>query len=204
MSACPIPVLSAVLAPVDTPPHPVTESEQAGLQHALSAMADPRDRRRDAGHGRRETRTVKAVTVATPGGLRFPHAQQAVRITRTRTVAGKTSRETAYYAISLPAEHAQPADLQDWARREWLIENQVHHVRDVTFHEDLHQARTGTGPAVMATLRNTAIGYHRANGDTNIARHQTLQPPPTRPHHRRDQRLPENAMTLPSTRPRLP
>src|SRR5437773_9387566 len=45
MSACPIPVLSAVLAPVDTPPHPVTESEQAGLQHALSAMADPRSLR---------------------------------------------------------------------------------------------------------------------------------------------------------------
>jgi hypothetical protein len=43
-------------------------------------------------------------------------------------------------------------------------------VRDVTFREDLHQARTGTGPAVMATLRNTAIGYHRTNGDTNIAR----------------------------------
>lgn len=44
------------------------------------------------------------------------------------------------------------------------------HVRDVTFREDLHQARTGTGPAVIATLRNTAIGYHRTNGDTNIAR----------------------------------
>jgi predicted transposase YbfD/YdcC len=128
------------------------------------------DRRREAGHGRRETRTVKAVTVATPGGLLFPHAQQAVRITRTRTVAGKTSRETVYYTVSLPAEHAQPTDLADWARREWLIENQVHHVRDVTFREDLHQARTGTGPAVMATLRNTAIGYHRTNGDTNIAR----------------------------------
>jgi predicted transposase YbfD/YdcC len=128
------------------------------------------DRRRDAGHGRRETRTVKAVTVATPGGLLFPHTKQAVRITRTRTIGDKTSRETAYYTVSLPAEHAQPTDLADWARREWLIENQIHHVRDVTFREDLHQARTGTGPAVMATLRNTAIGYHRANGDTNIAR----------------------------------
>jgi hypothetical protein len=29
---------------------------------------------------------------------------------------------------------------------------------------------TGTGPAVIATLRNTAIGYHRTNGETNIAR----------------------------------
>ena len=72
--------------------------------------------------------------------------------------------------MSLPAADAHPADLQDWIRREWLIENLVHHVRDVTFREDLHQARTGTGPAVMATLRNTAIGLHRTSGDTNIAR----------------------------------
>jgi len=50
------------------------------------------------------------------------------------------------------------------------VENWIHHVRDVTFREDLHQARTGTGPTVIATLRNTSIGYHRTNGDTNIAR----------------------------------
>lgn len=130
------------------------------------------DQTRDRGHGRRETRTVKAVTVSTPGGILFPHAHQAVRITRTRTTCttGKTSRETAYLTISLPAADARPADLQDWIRSEWLIENRVHHVRDVTFREDLHQARTGTGPAVIATLRNTAIGYHHTNGDTNIAR----------------------------------
>jgi predicted transposase YbfD/YdcC len=128
------------------------------------------DRTRDRGHGRRETRTVKAVTVRTPGGIGFPHAEQAVRITRTRIVAGKTSRETAYLTVSLPAGVAPPRDLQTWIRRHWHIENQIHHVRDVTFREDLHQARTGTGPAVIATLRNTAIGYHRTTGATNIAR----------------------------------
>jgi hypothetical protein len=47
------------------------------------------------------------------GGLGFPHAQQAIRITRTRTIGAKTSRETAYPVVSLPAAHAQPADLQD-------------------------------------------------------------------------------------------
>src|SRR5881392_466290 len=83
---------------------------------------------------------------------------------------GKTSRETAYLVVSLPAEHAQPEQLQDWARREWHIENRLHWIRDVTFREDAHQARTGNGPAVAAVLRNTAIGYHRINGQTNIAR----------------------------------
>lgn len=127
---------------------------------------------RDAGHGRRETRTVKAITPHTPGGIGFPHAEQAIRITRTRTTirSGKTTRETAYLTISLPATDAHPSDIQRWIRAEWLIENQVHHTRDVTFREDSHQARTGNGPAVMATLRNTSIGFHRASGDTNIAR----------------------------------
>jgi hypothetical protein len=42
-------------------------------------------------------------------------------------------------------------------------------VRDVTLAEDAHQARTGNGPAVAAVLRNTAIGYHRSNGEPNNA-----------------------------------
>lgn len=127
-------------------------------------------RTRDRGHGRRETRTVKALTVATPGGLGFPQAGQAVRITRTRTASGKTTRETAYLIVTLPADAAQPDQLGDWARREWHIENRLHWVRDVTLAEDAHQARTGNGPAVAAVLRNIAIGYHRSNGEPNITR----------------------------------
>jgi predicted transposase YbfD/YdcC len=128
------------------------------------------DQTRERGHGRRETRTIKTVTVATPGGIGFPHALQAIRITRTRIVAGRTSRETAYLTVSLAACQASSHELQTWIRRHWHIENRLHHVRDVTFREDLHQARTGNGPAVIATLRNTAIGWHRTTGATNIAR----------------------------------
>lgn len=128
------------------------------------------DRTRGQAHGRKETRTLKAATVNVPGGLGFPHAAQAVRITRTRTVHGKVSRETAYLIVTLPAGQALPAELNRWARQEWLIENQLHFVRDTTFREDEHRARTGTGPAVFATLRNTAIGFHRLDGATNIAR----------------------------------
>lgn len=135
---------------------------------------------RETGHGRKETRTVKALTVSTPGGIGFSKAEQAVRITRTRTVKGKTSRETAYLTISLPAGQARPVDLGTWARAEWQIENRVHYVRDVTLREDAHQARTGNGPAVFATLRNTSIGYHRVNGATNIA--EATREASQRPH----------------------
>jgi|SRR6266536_1324276 len=150
------------------------KANQPTLFHQLKqlpwAQVPVGHRTRSRGHGRRETRTVKAVTVRTPGGLGFPHAQQAVRITRTRTIGAKTSRETAYLVVTLPAQDAQPVELSDWTRREWHIENRLHWVRDVTFSEDAHQARTGNGPAVAAVLRNTAIGYHRSNGEPNIAR----------------------------------
>ena len=150
------------------------KANQPRLLHQLRtlpwAQVPVGHRTRSRGHGRAETRTVKAVTVQTPGGLGFPHAAQAVRITRTRTIAGATTRETAYLIVTLPAADAQPADLNHWARSQWHIENRLHWTRDVTFDEDAHQARTGNGPAVAAVLRNTAIGYHRSNGQTNVAR----------------------------------
>lgn len=54
-------------------------------------------------------------------------------------------------------------------RSHWSIENKVHWVRDVTYDEDRSQIRTGTGPEVMAVLRNAAIGALRLSGVTNIA-----------------------------------
>ena len=68
---------------------------------------------KNTGHGRRETRTLKKTAVADaagPGGkgLLFPYAQQAIRITRTRTMTTKgkktkRSTETAYAVTSLTA-----------------------------------------------------------------------------------------------------
>ncbi|MEU2462474.1 MULTISPECIES: transposase [Streptomyces] len=49
------------------------------------------------------------------------------------------------------------------------IENQLHHVRGHTFHEDASKIRTRHLPRVMAGLRNLAIGVHRQDGHTNIA-----------------------------------
>lgn len=59
--------------------------------------------------------------------------------------------------------------LADWIRGHWSIENKTHWVRDVTYDEDRSQIRAGTGPHVMAALRNAAIGALRLAGATNIA-----------------------------------
>ena len=50
-----------------------------------------------------------------------------------------------------------------------LVDRKLHWVRDVTYDEDRSQIRTGTGPQVMAALRNAAIGALRLAGITNIA-----------------------------------
>ena len=136
------------------------------------------DRTHDKGHGRIEQRTVKLTAVAL--GIGFPHARQAIQITR-RTRRKKTSpwhTETVYAITDLGFE-ITPAQLADAIRAHWGIENRLHWVRDVTFCEDLSQIRTGNGPAVMATLRNLAISLHRLAGADNIAaasRHVSRNP----------------------------
>ena len=42
-------------------------------------------------------------------------------------------------------------------RGHWGIEGKLHWVRDVTYDEDRHQARTGNAPRARASLRNLAI-----------------------------------------------
>jgi predicted transposase YbfD/YdcC len=126
----------------------------------------------DRGHGRREIRTLKALTVQTPGGLGFPHAAQALQIRRRRRRLDQPKRfttETVYAITSLDVHQARPAQLAAWIRGHWSIENRLHWVRDVTYDEDRSQIRTRTGPQVMAALRNTAISILRLAGLTNIA-----------------------------------
>ncbi|WP_054813810.1 ISAs1 family transposase [Nocardia arizonensis] len=60
------------------------------------------------GHGRRDTRTLKATELA--DGIGFPGAAQALRLNRTRTnrKTGKRTRETVYAITSLTLAEAKP------------------------------------------------------------------------------------------------
>src|SRR5437773_954704 len=76
---------------------------------------------RERGHGRAETRTLKAAHVA---GLDFPHARQAIKITRWRqdTSAGRISRQAVYAVTSLASAEATVQDLARLVREQWSIE----------------------------------------------------------------------------------
>jgi len=133
----------------------------------------------ETGHGRKEKRTLKVVTMT--AGIQFPHALQAIQITRKirKLKSRKWRTETVYAVTSLTAQQAQPHQLATWIRGHWSIENSLHWVRDVTMGEDLSQIRTGSAPQVMASLRNLAINLHRLAGAINIAaalRHQARNP----------------------------
>jgi predicted transposase YbfD/YdcC len=119
------------------------------------------------GHGRRARRTIKVL--AAPDWITFTGAAQIAQIRRTVTRAGNKTVEVTYVITSADCRAAPPPVLAAWVQGHWAIENRSHWVRDVVYDEDRSQVRTGSGPHVMATLRNTAISLLRLAGAPSIA-----------------------------------
>jgi predicted transposase YbfD/YdcC len=122
----------------------------------------------DRGHGRTERRTLR---VADASDVLFPGARQVFRLRRdTGGLDGQRTRKEIVYGItSMPAELAGPAHLNHYERHHWCVENRLHWTRDMTFHEDNSQLRTGSAPRALAAFRNLAIGTYRLAGRANIA-----------------------------------
>ena len=121
----------------------------------------------DRGHGRTERRTLRVA--AADHGL-FPGARQVFRLRRdTGGLDGqRTHKEIVYGITSMPADLASPAHINHYERQHWRVES-LHWIRDVTFHEDNCQLRTGAAPRALAAFRNLAIGTYRLAGRANIA-----------------------------------
>jgi predicted transposase YbfD/YdcC len=151
------------------------KGNQPTLRRALARLPwahAPGLRERNAGHGRTESRSIKVLDLAgTPEAGLFPHGTRAIKVVRRRRRCGqeKPSVETVYAITSLGHRDADARLLAGWIRSHWTIENCLHWVRDVTEGEDHSSVRTGSGPQVMAALRNTAINIIRLGGGTNIA-----------------------------------
>jgi hypothetical protein len=122
----------------------------------------------EKGHGRQERRTLSATT-ALNEYLDWPGVGQVGQIRSVVDRDGKRSEEIRYFITSTPREVAGAAELLRTARGHWTIENKSHYVRDVSLGEDASRIRKGSGPEVMAALRNLAVGFLRTTGVTNIA-----------------------------------
>jgi predicted transposase YbfD/YdcC len=144
------------------------QAAQALLSGTDTEFIDSVDVDDDRGHGRTERRTLR---VAPCDDTVFPGARQVFRLRRdTGGLDGvRTSKEIIHGIVSATAEQANPEHLNHYARGHWIVENGLHWTRDVTFHEDDSQLRTGNAPRAAASFRNLALNTFRLAGRANIA-----------------------------------
>jgi predicted transposase YbfD/YdcC len=113
----------------------------------------------DFGHGRIEDR--RCLATQDIAWLTALHPEwsdlrsiAAIIATRTDKVTGTSAVETRYYITSLPAT---PATILAAARSHWSIENNLHWVMDVAFHDDLSRARDKNIALNFAVLKHAAF-----------------------------------------------
>lgn len=154
------------------------------MNSSVSPLPPPQAETIDPGHGRIETRRIWTSTELT-GYSPFPYCRQVFQIERIRQHrrGGKTikvEREVVNGVTSRSPTKASPAQLLQYSRGHWSIENRLHYVRDVTFDEDRSQVRKGHGAQMMACLRNLVVCLLRLAGASNIA--AALRALADRPH----------------------
>ncbi len=124
----------------------------------------------DGDHGRIEVRRhrvshdVEWLTTARrfPGEPRFPGLRAIAVVEAEVERHGGASLERRYYLSSMPLDAKLFAHV---VRCHWHIENRLHWVLDVVFHEDLSRLRSGAGPQNMATVRHMAMNLLRKPND---------------------------------------
>lgn len=89
---------------------------------------------------------------------RFPHLAMIGMVQSKTERNGKVEQERRYYLCSakLSAEAFARA-----VRAHWHIENRLHWVLDVVFHDDLARLRSGSGPENMAIVKHMALNLLR-------------------------------------------
>lgn len=97
-----------------------------------------------------------------PGEPRFPGLKAIAMVEAEIERAGTIGRERRYYLSSLPLDARLFARA---VRCHWHVENRLHWVLDVVFHDDLSRLRSGHGPRNMATVRHMAINLLRGAKD---------------------------------------
>ncbi len=110
----------------------------------------------DKGHGRLEIRrcwTLSNLDYLTQLPL-WAGLQTIALVQSERRINGKVSTENRYYISSLPSNASV---LNNAVRTHWSIENSLHWVLDVSFHEDASRIRKDYSPENMAMLRHFAL-----------------------------------------------
>lgn len=97
-----------------------------------------------------------------PGEPRFPALAMIGMVEAEVERSGKTTTARRYYLSSAALTADQFARA---VRAHWGVENNLHWMLDVVFHDDLMRLRTDSGPANMATIRHAALNLFKAIPD---------------------------------------
>lgn len=89
---------------------------------------------------------------------RFPHLAMIGMVETNVQRHGKVARERRYYLCSTKLDANTFAHA---VRAHWGIENRLHWVLDVVFHDDLSRLRSGQGPHNMALVKHIAMNLVR-------------------------------------------
>jgi len=116
----------------------------------------------DAAHGRMETRRHWITDDIAWLRERHPKWRALTSIAMVESEVernGKTTRSRRFYISSLAADAVLLAKA---VRTHWHIENRLHWIMDVVFHDDLSRLRTDHGPHNMALMRQTGLNLIKA------------------------------------------
>lgn len=122
----------------------------------------------DGGHGRIETRTVRAT--ADIAWLQERHdwqgLQSIIAVTAKREIGDQVTEETRYFISSLDAH--DPKRLERVVRAHWAIENNLHWVLDIAFDEDSNRTRKGHSAANLTVIRHIALNLIKAEKTSKV------------------------------------
>jgi predicted transposase YbfD/YdcC len=118
-------------------------------------------------HGCIEIRKIRTAELSKTY-LGWPGVCQVIEIERTRECHNKMTKEVVYGITSFSPNRASAENLLFYVRRHWGIENQLHHVRDVTFNEDRCRVRHHGKAQILAAIRSVVITLLRHAGFENI------------------------------------
>jgi predicted transposase YbfD/YdcC len=121
----------------------------------------------DIGHGRIEKRTCDVINDLTflDGQEDWTNLGSVIRVTSERTIkkTGVTSTEYRYYISSLTNDAVK---INNWIRKHWAIENNLHWNLDVIFGEDGALKRKGNSAENFNIIAKVALGLLE-NDQTN-------------------------------------
>jgi len=122
----------------------------------------------DGGHGRIETRSVRATNEI--DWLKENHSWQGLKsiiaVTATRETKTKVTEETRYFISSLSADN--PKQLEHAIRAHWAVENNLHWVLDMAFDEDSNRTRQGYSASNLAVIRHIALNLIKKETSSKV------------------------------------